>query len=158
MIQLTVNGSVKQYDGDPAMPVLWYLRDLLELTGAKFGCGMGLCGACTVHVEGKATRSCVTNLSDVAGKRITTIEGLDPKGDHPLQKAWRAVNVPQCGYCPVSYTHLRGRSFQGKEDPAEHQRSGRENAAHEIPAADYSDRIALHTFTPAAIFTACRMR
>jgi isoquinoline 1-oxidoreductase alpha subunit len=99
MIQLTVNGSVKQYDGDPAMPVLWYLRDLLELTGAKFGCGMGLCGACTVHVEGKATRSCVTNLSDVAGKRITTIEGLDPKGDHPLQKAWRAVNVPQCGYC-----------------------------------------------------------
>jgi aerobic-type carbon monoxide dehydrogenase small subunit (CoxS/CutS family) len=76
MIQLTVNGSVKQYDGDPAMPVLWYLRDLLELTGAKFGCGMGLCGACTVHVEGKATRSCVTNMSDVAGKRITTIEGL----------------------------------------------------------------------------------
>ena len=99
MIQLTVNGSIKQYDGDPAMPVLWYLRDLLELTGAKFGCGMGLCGACTVHVEGKAMRSCVTNMSDVAGKRITTIEGLSPKGDHPLQKAWRAVNVPQCGYC-----------------------------------------------------------
>ena len=74
MIEITVNGSVKQYDGDPAMPVLWYLRDLLELTGAKFGCGMGLCGACTVHVEGKAMRSCVTNMSDVAGKRITTIE------------------------------------------------------------------------------------
>jgi isoquinoline 1-oxidoreductase subunit alpha len=99
MIQLTVNGSTKQYDGDPAMPVLWYLRDLLELTGAKFGCGMGLCGCCTIHVEGKAMRSCVTNMSDVAGKRITTIEGLDPKGDHPLQKAWRAANVPQCGYC-----------------------------------------------------------
>jgi isoquinoline 1-oxidoreductase alpha subunit len=99
MIQLTVNGSVKQYDGDPAMPVLWYLRDLLELTGAKFGCGMGLCGACTVHVEGKAMRSCVTNMSDVAGKRITTIEGLSAKGDHPLQKAWRTANVPQCGYC-----------------------------------------------------------
>jgi isoquinoline 1-oxidoreductase alpha subunit len=99
MIQLTVNGSVKQFDGDPAMPVLWYLRDMLELTGAKFGCGMGLCGACTVHVEGKAVRSCVTPINDVAGKRITTIEGLSAKGDHPLQKAWRAANVPQCGYC-----------------------------------------------------------
>jgi isoquinoline 1-oxidoreductase alpha subunit len=81
------------------MPVLWYLRDMLELTGAKFGCGMGLCGACTVHVEGKAVRSCVTPINDVAGKRITTIEGLSAKGDHPLQKAWRAANVPQCGYC-----------------------------------------------------------
>jgi isoquinoline 1-oxidoreductase subunit alpha len=99
MIELTVNGATQQYDGDPAMPVLWYLRDLLQLTGAKFGCGMGLCGACTVHVEGKAIRSCVTSMSDVTGKRITTIEGLNPNGDHPLQKAWRAVNVPQCGYC-----------------------------------------------------------
>src|ERR1700733_7991728 len=86
MIQLTVNGSVKQYDGDPAMPVLWYLRDLLELTGAKFGCGMGLCGACTVHVEGKAMRSCVTNMSDVAGKRITTIEGLSARATIPCRK------------------------------------------------------------------------
>jgi len=99
MIQLTVNGSINQFDGDPAMPVLWYLRDMLELTGAKFGCGMGLCGACTVHVEGKAVRSCVTPINDVAGKHITTIEGLSPKGDHPVQKAWRAANVPQCGYC-----------------------------------------------------------
>jgi isoquinoline 1-oxidoreductase alpha subunit len=99
MIKLTVNGSVAQYDGDPDMPVLWYLRDLLELTGAKFGCGMGLCGACTVHVEGRAVRSCVTHMGDVAGKRITTIEGLSAKGDHPLQEAWRLVNVPQCGYC-----------------------------------------------------------
>jgi isoquinoline 1-oxidoreductase subunit alpha len=99
MIQVTVNGSVKRYDGDPAMPLLWYLRDELELTGAKFGCGMGLCGACTVHVEGRAVRSCVTALRDVAGKLVTTIEGLDPKGAHPLQDAWKAVNVPQCGYC-----------------------------------------------------------
>jgi isoquinoline 1-oxidoreductase alpha subunit len=83
MIQLTVNGSLKEYDGDPAMPVLWYLRDLLQLTGAKFGCGMGLCGCCTVHVEGRAMRSCVTNMSDVAGKRITTIEGLSAKVDDP---------------------------------------------------------------------------
>jgi isoquinoline 1-oxidoreductase subunit alpha len=99
MIQLTVNGASRQYDGDPAMPLLWYLRDLLDLTGAKFGCGIGLCGACTVHVEGKPQRSCSVSMKDAAGKRITTIEGLSAKGDHPLQKAWKAVNVPQCGYC-----------------------------------------------------------
>jgi isoquinoline 1-oxidoreductase alpha subunit len=99
MIQLTVNGAARQYDGDPAMPLLWYLRDLLDLTGAKFGCGMGLCGACTVHVEGKPQRSCSFTMNDAAGKRITTIEGLNPNGDHPLQKAWKAANVPQCGYC-----------------------------------------------------------
>ena len=99
MIQLTVNGSMKEYDGDPAMPVLWYLRDLLELTGAKFGCGMGLCGACTVHVEGRAIRSCVTNMSDVAGKRITTIEGLSKDRSHVVQRAWMEIDVPQCGYC-----------------------------------------------------------
>jgi isoquinoline 1-oxidoreductase subunit alpha len=99
MIQLTVNGSAREYDGDPAMPLLWYLRDLLDLTGAKYGCGIGLCGACTVHVEGKAARSCSLSMKDAAGKRITTIEGLSARGDHPLQKAWKAVNVPQCGYC-----------------------------------------------------------
>ena len=119
MIQLIVNGSVKQYDGDPAMPVLWYLRDLLELTGSKFGCGMGLCGACTVHVEGKATRSCVTNMSDVAGKRITTIEGLDPKGNHPLQKAWRTVNVPQCGYCQVGQIMQAASLLKTKPKPTD---------------------------------------
>jgi isoquinoline 1-oxidoreductase subunit alpha len=99
MIQLTVNGSAREYDGDPAMPLLWYLRDLLALSGAKFGCGIGLCGACTVHVEGKPARSCSVTMKDAAGKRITTIEGLSAKGDHPLQKAWKATNVPQCGYC-----------------------------------------------------------
>ena len=99
MIQLTVNGSARQYDGDPAMPLLWYLRDLLELTGTKYGCGIGQCGACTVHVEGKAARSCSVTMKDAAGKRVTTIEGLSAKGDHPLQRAWKAVNVPQCGYC-----------------------------------------------------------
>ncbi len=99
MIRLTVNGSSREYDGDPAMPLLWYLRDLLELTGSKYGCGIGLCGACTVHVEGKAVRSCSLNMKDASGKRITTIEGLSAHGEHPLQKAWKAVNVPQCGYC-----------------------------------------------------------
>ena len=99
MIQLTVNAKRQQFAGDPAMPLLWFLRDELQLTGTKFGCGMGLCGACTVHVEGEALRSCQTPMSAVAGKRVTTIEGLDPQGNHPLQRAWKAANVPQCGYC-----------------------------------------------------------
>lgn len=99
MIQLTVNGKTRRFDGDPEMPLLWYLRDELNLTGTKFGCGMGLCGACTVHLNGKAIRSCSTPMSVVAGKVITTIEGLATKGEHPLQKAWEACNVPQCGYC-----------------------------------------------------------
>jgi isoquinoline 1-oxidoreductase subunit alpha len=99
MIELTVNARTRQYDGDPAMPLLWYLRDELQLTGTKFGCGAGLCGACTVHVNGEALRSCQTPMSQVAGAQVTTIEGLDPKHDHPLQRAWKAHNVPQCGYC-----------------------------------------------------------
>jgi isoquinoline 1-oxidoreductase alpha subunit len=99
MIQLIVNATSRRYDGDPAMPLLWFLRDELELTGTKFGCGAGLCGACTVHVEGEAQRSCQVPMSALAGKRVTTIEGLDPKGNHPLQRAWKANNVPQCGYC-----------------------------------------------------------
>ena len=99
MIQLKVNGVSRQFDGDPQMPLLWYLRDLLQLTGTKFGCGMGLCGACTVHINGKAARSCVTSLGDAAGANVLTIEGLSAKGDHPVQVAWRQGNVPQCGYC-----------------------------------------------------------
>ena len=99
MIQLKVNGVGKKFDGDPEMPLLWYLRDLLELTGSKFGCGMGLCGACTVHLNGTATRSCVTPMKSVAGKQILTIEGLSANGDHPVQRAWKECAVPQCGYC-----------------------------------------------------------
>ena len=99
MIQLKVNGANRKFDGDPEMPLLWYLRDLLELTGTKFGCGIGQCGACTVHVEGAAARSCSTPMKSVEGKAITTIEGLAAKADHPVQVAWRQVNVPQCGYC-----------------------------------------------------------
>jgi isoquinoline 1-oxidoreductase subunit alpha len=120
-MQLTINGVAKQYDGDPAMPVLWYLRDLLELTGAKFGCGMGLCGACTVHVEGKAMRSCVTTMADISGKRVTTIEGLDPNGDHPLQKAWRAVNVPQCGYCQTGQIMQAAALLAEKPKPTDRE-------------------------------------
>jgi len=81
------------------MPLLWYLRDLLRLTGTKFGCGVGLCGACTVHVNGAAQRSCVTRMSDAAGKQVVTIEALSANGDHPVQLAWKQINVPQCGYC-----------------------------------------------------------
>ena len=99
MIQCKVNGVERAFDGDPEMPLLWYLRDLLQLTGTKYGCGMGLCGACTVHVNGTATRSCVTLMSNTAGKDIVTIEGLSAHGDHPVQQAWKACNVPQCGYC-----------------------------------------------------------
>ena len=99
MIELSVNGKGRKFDGDGDLPLLWYLRDELELTGTKFGCGMGLCGACTVHLNGEAIRSCAIVMSDVAGKSVTTIEGLDAKGMHPVQVAWRDLSVPQCGYC-----------------------------------------------------------
>ncbi len=98
-IGFTVNGVARSFDGNPEMPLLWYLRDALHLTGTKFGCGKGLCGACTVHMDGEAVRSCVTPMKSVAGKNIVTIEGLSVRGDHPLQKAWRECNVSQCGYC-----------------------------------------------------------
>jgi isoquinoline 1-oxidoreductase subunit alpha len=101
MITLKINGAERRFDGDPEMPLLWYLRDVAGLTGSKFGCGMGLCGACTVHQDGVAIRSCVTPVGGVVGKEITTIEGLSPTGDHPLQKAWAVINVSQCGYCQV---------------------------------------------------------
>jgi len=96
---LRVNGSEKNADVSPDTPLLWVLRDSLELTGTKFGCGAGLCGACSVHVNGALTRSCITPVSQVAGKNITTIEGLGANGPHPLQRAWIAEDVPQCGYC-----------------------------------------------------------
>jgi isoquinoline 1-oxidoreductase subunit alpha len=99
MVQFKVNGQAQSFDGDPEMPLLWYLRDILGYTGTKFGCGMGLCGACTVLQDGKAVRSCQTHLGEVANKKVTTIEGLSPDSSHPLQKAWVAMQVPQCGYC-----------------------------------------------------------
>lgn len=99
MITFTVNGKARKYDGDPEMPLLWVLRDELDLKGTKFGCGAGLCGACAVHINGGPARSCVTKASDVAGKSITTIEGISADGTHPVQVAWEAIDVPQCGYC-----------------------------------------------------------
>jgi isoquinoline 1-oxidoreductase alpha subunit len=97
--ELTVNGDPVMVDAEPAMPLLWVLRDILGLTGTKFSCGEGLCGSCTVHVDGEVTRSCVVPISEVAGKSVVTIEGLSPDGTHPLQIAWNEESVPQCGYC-----------------------------------------------------------
>jgi isoquinoline 1-oxidoreductase subunit alpha len=99
MIELTVNGKPVQIDAPGDMPLLWALRDVLGLTGTKFGCGVAQCGACTVHVNGEPVRSCVRPVGTVAGQRITTIEGLGADEDHPVQVAWTRLNVPQCGYC-----------------------------------------------------------
>ncbi len=99
MIRLKINGTDLEYTGDPQMPLLWYLRDALQLTGSKFGCGMGLCGACTVHVDGEAARSCLAPMQTLNGKQVLTIEGLSANGDNPVQRAWEQENVPQCGYC-----------------------------------------------------------
>ena len=98
-VTFTVNGKSATVDVPTDMPLLWVLRDILELKGTKFGCGAALCGACTVHLNGNATRSCITPVAAVAGARITTIEGLSPDGTHPLQRAWQELDVPQCGYC-----------------------------------------------------------
>jgi isoquinoline 1-oxidoreductase alpha subunit len=101
MITLKVNGKEHAVEADPEMPLLWALRDVLGLTGTKYGCGEALCGACTVHVDGQAVRSCVLPIRRAVGHAVTTIEGLSPKGDHPLQKAWVDMAVPQCGFCQV---------------------------------------------------------
>jgi aerobic-type carbon monoxide dehydrogenase small subunit (CoxS/CutS family) len=99
MVSLTVNGKPQQIDTSPDTPLLWVLREKLLLTGTKYGCGMAICGACTVHVDGQPLRSCTTPVSAVAGRAVTTIEGLSDKSDHPVQQAWMEVDVPQCGYC-----------------------------------------------------------
>ena len=99
VISLTVNNNAVQLDVDPETPLLWVLRDHLNLLGAKFGCGGSFCGACTVHVEGAATRSCTTPVGKIGTRRVTTIEGLSANGDHPAQRAWQQLDVPQCGYC-----------------------------------------------------------
>ncbi len=99
MISLNVNGVSRQFDGDPEMPLLWFLRDEIHLTGTKYGCGQGLCGACTVHLNGAAVRSCQKTMQSVDGKEVVTIEGLSETASHPVQLAWKQLNVPQCGYC-----------------------------------------------------------
>jgi isoquinoline 1-oxidoreductase alpha subunit len=119
MVNLRVNGQARTFDGDASMPLLWYLRDELALTGTKFGCGVGLCGACTVHINGEAVRSCALQMSDVAGKAVTTIEGLDPKGDHAVQVAWRNLGVPQCGYCQAGQIMQAAALLKQKPAPTD---------------------------------------
>lgn len=99
MVTLKVNGVEQRFDGDPDTPLLWFVRDEAGLTGTKYGCGAGLCGACTVHLDGVAVRGCLTTVAEAAGKSVTTIEGLSADGNHPVQQAWRDLNVPQCGFC-----------------------------------------------------------
>lgn len=119
MIKLNVNGRDISVDADADTPLLWALRDEIGLTGTKYGCGIGMCGACTVHVGGRATRSCITPLSAVAGTTITTIEGLDRQDNHPVQKAWRDLRVPQCGYCQSGQIMQAAALLQDIPDPSD---------------------------------------
>ena len=121
MIALKVNGVSRQFYGDSNMPLLWYLRDELGLTGTKFGCGAALCGACTVHVGGEAMRGCVTSVSDAEGQDVTTIEGLDADGNHPVQRAWNAENVPQCGYCQSGQIMQAAALLSQNPDPSDQE-------------------------------------
>ncbi len=116
---ITVNNAVHSVDADPDMPLLWVLRDLLGLTGTKFGCGIGACGACTVHIDGAAARACMTPISSVAGKQITTIEGLSPDGSHPLQRAWIDNQVAQCGYCQPGQIMAAAALLNANPNPSE---------------------------------------
>ena len=118
MVKFTVNGKEAHSEQPGDTPLLWVVRDELGLTGTKFGCGIAQCGACTVHVNGVPTRSCVTPVSSVAGKKITTIEGLSPAGDHPLQKAWIAEQVPQCGYCQSGQIMRAAGLLKEKSNPS----------------------------------------
>jgi isoquinoline 1-oxidoreductase subunit alpha len=116
---LTVNGRPESVDAPNDTPLLWIIREQLQMTGTKFGCGAGLCGACTVHVDGVAVRSCQTQLSEVVGKKITTIEGLSAHSDHPLQKAWVAEQVPQCGYCQSGQIMQAAAMLKDFSDPTD---------------------------------------
>ena len=129
MISFTLNNRQVAVDADPTTPLLWAIRDRIGLTGTKYGCGAGLCGACTVHVNGKAERSCMTQVSAVAGKTVVTIEGLSPTSSHPLQKAWIAEEVPQCGYCQSGQIMKAAELLAGNpqaEPRADHRPHGRQ--------------------------------
>ena len=119
MVTFQVNGTEQRYEGDPEMPLLWYLRDELGLTGTKFGCGQALCGACTVHVDGAPSFACITPVSAVEGTEVTTIEGLSPDGDHPVQVAWRELNVAQCGYCQPGQIMMAAALIEENPNPSD---------------------------------------
>jgi len=118
-VEFELNGEQINLDADPAMPLLWAIRDIAGLTGTKFGCGKALCGACTVHINGQPMRSCVLPLSAVAGGVVTTIEGLSESGDHPVQVAWRELNVPQCGYCQSGQIMSAAALLERKPKPTD---------------------------------------
>lgn len=121
MTELTVNGERHSVDADPAMPLLWALRDLLGLRGTKFGCGIGACGACTVHLDGVAVRACITTLQEVADRQVLTIEGLGMHAEHVVQRAWKAANVPQCGYCQPGQIMQAAALLKQTPKPTEQQ-------------------------------------
>ena len=119
MISLNVNNKTYQIDADPNMPLLWAIRDLVGLTGTKYGCGVAQCGACTVHLNGEAVRSCVTKVSRAVGQKVVTIEGLSENNDHPLQQAWQEIDVPQCGYCHSGQLMSAAVLLREKPDPTD---------------------------------------
>jgi isoquinoline 1-oxidoreductase subunit alpha len=121
MIRFKINEKSHQFDGDPEMPLLWYLRDDLQMTGTKFGCGIGQCGACTVLRNGKAVRSCLTTMKNVENVSIVTIEGLSTNGEHPVQKAWKQANIPQCGYCQSGQMMQAASLLKEKPNPTDQE-------------------------------------
>ena len=121
IFNLNINGTTKQVDVDPSTPVLWVLRDHLDLVGTKFGCGIAQCGACTIHLDGNAVRSCQLPVSAAEGSSITTIEGLSEKGDHPVQKAWMEHDVPQCGYCQAGQIMTAAALLQQNPNPSDEE-------------------------------------
>lgn len=118
-IRFQLNGKPQTVDADPQMPLLWVLRDKLGMTGTKYGCGMALCGACTVHIDGTAARSCITPVASVAGKHVATIEGLGLSAEHPVQRAWMELNVPQCGYCQCGQMMSAAALLEKKPNPTD---------------------------------------
>jgi isoquinoline 1-oxidoreductase subunit alpha len=118
-MRLSVNGAEREVTAPPDMPLLWVLRDLLGLTGTKFGCGVAQCGACTVHLDGEPLRSCITPVSAVGDRKITTIEGLSPEGNHPVQRAWAELDVVQCGYCQSGQIMAAAALLDAKPDPSD---------------------------------------
>tara|TARA_R110002110_G_scaffold133783_1_gene316457 strand:+ start:66602 stop:67090 length:489 start_codon:yes stop_codon:yes gene_type:complete len=120
-MKLTINGNLTELEAEPDMPLLWALRDLLGLRGTKYGCGKGLCGACTVHLDGQPRRSCQLTVADAANGEITTIEGLSAEGAHPLQQAWREYNVPQCGYCQAGQLMSASALLASNPEPSDEE-------------------------------------
>jgi isoquinoline 1-oxidoreductase subunit alpha len=118
-MKLRINGTERELDADPDMPLLWAIRDLLGLTGTRYGCGEALCGSCTVHLDGHAVRSCVTPVRRAEGKHVTTIEGLSPDGQHPLQRAWLELRVPQCGFCQAGQIMTAAALLRAKPRPSD---------------------------------------